>query len=119
MTRSREHEGNTPLEKRASFERLASMAGRLGRGIVRALIRGYQIGLSPYLPQRCRFYPTCSRYALEAIERHGAIRGGNLAIRRVCKCHPFHPGGVDLVPPCRAGEDDEHDAHRRAENLPC
>lgn len=63
------------------------------------LLRGYQILLSPMLGQRCRFYPTCSNYAIEAIRVHGAGRGGLLAARRLCRCHPFHPGGVDPVPP--------------------
>ncbi len=118
MTWTGEHEKSASLERESSLVRALTMAAGLGRRLARALIRGYQLGLSPYLPQRCRFYPTCSRYALEAIERFGAIRGGYLAIRRICKCHPFHPGGVDLVPPCCAGEN-EHDARRRAENLPC
>lgn len=62
-------------------------------------IRLYQAMLSPYLGRRCRFYPTCSQYASEALEQHGFIRGAWLAIRRLGRCHPFHPGGVDLVPP--------------------
>ncbi|MES2324920.1 MAG: membrane protein insertion efficiency factor YidD [Pseudomonadota bacterium] len=63
------------------------------------ILRGYQIFLSPMLGQRCRFYPTCSNYAIEALRTHGAARGSFLAARRVCKCHPWHHGGVDLVPP--------------------
>ena len=62
------------------------------------LLRGYQILLSPMLGQRCRFYPTCSNYAIEALHVHGAARGSWLAARRLCRCHPFHAGGVDLVP---------------------
>jgi uncharacterized protein len=61
-------------------------------------IRFYSRAISPALPPRCRFYPTCSAYAAEAIERHGAARGGWLAVRRIAKCAPWHPGGVDLVP---------------------
>lgn len=68
------------------------------RAILIALIRGYQLLLSPLLGNHCRFYPSCSQYAREAIERHGALRGGWLAIRRVLRCHPWHPGGVDPVP---------------------
>jgi uncharacterized protein len=64
-----------------------------------ACIRGYQLVLSPWLGPRCRFYPSCSAYAMEAIRRHGAWRGTVLGIRRLLKCHPLHPGGVDLVPP--------------------
>ncbi|WP_017726961.1 membrane protein insertion efficiency factor YidD [Halalkalibacterium ligniniphilum] len=62
------------------------------------LIRFYQRFISPIKPPTCRFYPTCSHYGLEAIQRFGAIRGGWLTIKRIGKCHPFHPGGVDLVP---------------------
>ena len=63
-----------------------------------AAIRFYSRAISPALPPRCRFYPTCSAYAAEAIERHGAARGGWLTLRRIVKCAPWHPGGVDLVP---------------------
>jgi putative membrane protein insertion efficiency factor len=63
-----------------------------------AVVRFYKRAISPALPPRCRFYPTCSAYALEAIERHGAARGTWLALRRLVKCAPWHPGGVDLVP---------------------
>jgi hypothetical protein len=62
------------------------------------LIRGYQKFISPGLPPACRFYPSCSQYAIEAIARHGALRGSWLAARRLARCHPFHPGGVDPVP---------------------
>jgi len=67
------------------------------------LLRAYQLLLSPMLGQRCRFYPSCSHYAIEAIQTHGAARGGWLTLRRLGKCHPWHAGGVDPVPP-RAGE---------------
>jgi putative membrane protein insertion efficiency factor len=63
-----------------------------------AVVRFYQRAISPAFPPRCRFYPTCSAYAVEAIERHGAARGSWLALRRLVKCAPWHPGGVDLVP---------------------
>ena len=62
------------------------------------LIAFYSQAISPALPPRCRFYPTCSAYAAEAITRHGAARGSWLALRRLVKCAPWHPGGVDLVP---------------------
>jgi putative membrane protein insertion efficiency factor len=60
-------------------------------------IRAWRL-VSRYLPPRCRFYPSCSAYALEALEKHGAARGSWLAVRRVSKCHPWHEGGVDHVP---------------------
>ncbi|MCS6787479.1 MAG: membrane protein insertion efficiency factor YidD [Thiobacillaceae bacterium] len=61
-------------------------------------IRAYQYLLSPWLGNQCRFTPTCSEYAREAIARHGALRGTWLALRRVARCHPWHPGGHDPVP---------------------
>ncbi|WP_066057587.1 membrane protein insertion efficiency factor YidD [Robertmurraya korlensis] len=63
-----------------------------------AFIRFYQVALSPLKPPSCRFYPTCSHYGLEAIEKFGPIKGGYLTIKRLLKCHPFHPGGFDYVP---------------------
>jgi uncharacterized protein len=67
------------------------------RTISIGLIRFYQYFISPLLPPRCRFYPSCSQYALEAIECHGLPRGLYLALRRLLRCHPFHPGGFDPV----------------------
>ena len=66
--------------------------------IVLYVIRGYQILLSPFLPDSCRFIPSCSHYAYQAILRHGIIKGGGLSLKRLIKCHPFHPGGFDPVP---------------------
>jgi uncharacterized protein len=63
-----------------------------------SIIRFYQVVISPLKPPTCRFYPTCSQYGFEAVLRFGAIKGGWLTIKRILKCHPFHPGGVDLVP---------------------
>jgi len=63
-----------------------------------ALIRAYQLVLSPMRPPTCRFYPSCSAYALTALERFGLIRGSWLAARRLLRCHPWNPGGVDHVP---------------------
>lgn len=65
---------------------------------LRLAVRGYRWGISPMLPRTCRFHPSCSQYAEEALERHGAWRGGLLAVRRVCRCGPWHPGGFDPVP---------------------
>lgn len=62
------------------------------------LLRGYKLGISPFLGQNCRFYPSCSDYAAQAIDLHGPARGSLLAARRLCKCHPWHPGGLDPVP---------------------
>jgi putative membrane protein insertion efficiency factor len=63
-----------------------------------ALLRTYQYAISPFLGRRCRYYPSCSEYAVEAVEKHGAIKGGWLGVKRVCRCHPWHPGGYDPVP---------------------
>jgi putative membrane protein insertion efficiency factor len=63
-----------------------------------ALVRGYQYLLSPWWGTQCRFSPTCSRYAIEALERHGAWKGSALAVRRILRCHPWHAGGFDPVP---------------------
>ena len=68
------------------------------RFLLMKLIRLYQLCISPFLGQCCRFYPTCSEYALEAVEKHGFWRGSYLAAKRVVKCHPWHKGGVDNVP---------------------
>ena len=66
--------------------------------LITALIRVYQYTLSPLLGPSCRFYPSCSEYAHQAITRHGPLRGLLLAVKRILRCHPFHPGGVDPVP---------------------
>lgn len=62
------------------------------------LLRFYKRNISPTLPPSCRFTPTCSEYAYQAVEKYGAVRGSYLATRRILKCHPFHPGGYDPVP---------------------
>lgn len=62
-----------------------------------ALLRFYRYAISPMLGRNCRFHPTCSEYAIEAVQRHGALRGGWLAAKRVGRCHPFNPGGYDPV----------------------
>lgn len=68
------------------------------RYIIIGLIKFYQKAISPYTLPSCRFLPTCSAYSLEAVKRFGAFKGSYLAIKRILKCHPLHPGGVDLVP---------------------
>ncbi len=62
------------------------------------LLRAYRLMVSPWLGSCCRFYPSCSQYATEAIEKHGVVRGAWLAARRLLRCHPFHEGGLDPVP---------------------
>lgn len=63
-----------------------------------ALVKVYQYAISPMLGNRCRFDPSCSRYAVDALQRHGAFKGSWLAVRRIGRCHPWHPGGYDPVP---------------------
>jgi putative membrane protein insertion efficiency factor len=70
------------------------------RFVLKFLIRGYQLAISPLLGPRCRFYPSCSHYAIEAIETHGSLRGVWLTIKRISRCHPWHEGGFDPVPAC-------------------
>ena len=73
--------GRTPVSRALSF-----------------LVLGYRYSVSPMLGMQCRFHPSCSAYSLEALERHGALRGGWLSLRRLARCHPWHPGGHDPVP---------------------
>ena len=68
------------------------------RFVLKTLIRVYQVALSPLLGPNCRYYPTCSQYAVEAIEAHGSLRGTWLTIKRISRCHPWHEGGFDPVP---------------------
>jgi uncharacterized protein len=71
---------------------------RVGDTAGLAMIRFYQRWISPYIPPSCRFFPSCSEYAAQAVTRYGVFRGGWLAVRRLLRCHPFHPGGYDPVP---------------------
>lgn len=68
------------------------------RHLAMFVLRCYQVVVSPLLGNNCRFYPSCSAYAVEAIEQHGVLQGGLLAGKRLCKCHPWHEGGLDPVP---------------------
>ena len=77
----------------------ASALAKLAATAAIAVVRFYRYALSPLLPRSCRFHPSCSAYALEAIRRHGPWRGGWLAVRRIGRCHPWHDGGYDPVPP--------------------
>ena len=81
----------------------------LGARLVASPIVAYRRWVSPALPARCRFYPSCSTYALEALAVHGAIRGMGYATWRLLRCHPFHPGGFDPVPPPRKRRDADAD----------
>jgi len=75
---------------------------RLPSLLLIGLVRGYQLVVSPLLGQTCRFYPSCSAYAVGALREHGALRGTWLTVRRLARCHPWNPGGVDPVPPRRS-----------------
>jgi uncharacterized protein len=83
--------------------RSAQGPGAVARLLI-ALVNGYRRTVGALLMPRCRFAPSCSAYALEALADHGALRGSWLAVRRIGRCHPFHPGGYDPVPPRRAGQ---------------
>ena len=76
-----------------------SLCAVLTRELVVLPVRLYQYCISPLLPAACRFYPSCSHYVLQAIVRHGVLRGGWLGLRRLASCHPWSPGGYDPVPP--------------------
>jgi uncharacterized protein len=79
--------------------------------LLKALIRLYQLTLSPVLGAHCRFHPTCSTYFMQALDEHGFWRGCGLGLRRILRCHPWHPGGYDPVPPRRTkdGEETSHE----------
>ena len=92
----------------------AAEGPRVGRGVAAlatvrrlpallliGLVRVYQTFISPLTPPSCRYYPSCSSYAVVALQRHGLLRGGWLAVRRLARCHPWTPGGIDDVPPAR------------------
>ncbi|PZG22913.1 membrane protein insertion efficiency factor YidD [Micromonospora craterilacus] len=81
-----------------SGERTPPRPATPGARMLTLPIIAYRRWISPALPARCRFYPSCSAYALEAVARHGALRGTGLAVRRLSRCHPFNPGGYDPVP---------------------
>ena len=68
------------------------------KAVLILMVRAYQVGLGPLLPASCRYYPSCSAYMIEALERHGAFRGAVMGIKRILRCHPFHVGGYDPVP---------------------
>lgn len=86
------------------------------RRVLIALVKAYRLLLSPFLGRHCRFEPTCSCYAIEALERHGAWRGSWLTVKRLLRCHPFSPGGYDPVPESKDkpnhGQPTPHSDHR-------
>ncbi|QEL11102.1 membrane protein insertion efficiency factor YidD [Kushneria phosphatilytica] len=87
---------------------LRRCAGLIRRGVILLLVgvvRLYQYGISPLMGPRCRFWPSCSQYTVEALQAHGVCRGSWLALRRISRCHPWHEGGVDPVPPPRDRRD--------------
>jgi len=75
--------------------RFMTALGRLPALALLALVRCYQLSISPLLGPHCRFHPSCSEYFLHSVRKHGAVRGGLRGIARICRCHPFHPGGYD------------------------
>jgi hypothetical protein len=83
---------------RTGWRRVAHVVLRLPALAVIGLLRLWQLVVSPVYGQTCRFYPSCTSYALGAVETHGLLRGGWLTLRRLARCHPWNPGGVDLVP---------------------
>ena len=88
-----------PKRRPVSLLARRGLAALVMQTVLIALLRFYKVAVSPLLGNRCRFYPSCSDYAREAIQYHGAARGTYLAARRLCRCHPFSAGGIDLVPP--------------------
>ena len=68
------------------------------RTILKKVVRGYQVLISPWFPAKCRFYPSCSEYTIEALDKHGSAKGSWLSAKRILKCHPFSDGGFDPVP---------------------
>lgn len=87
------------MAKTDALSGIKSLSGRVLRGVLIGVVRFYQYVISPVIGPRCRFWPTCSHYAIDAIRFHGAWKGSLMALKRLGRCHPFHPGGVDPVPP--------------------
>lgn len=84
------------------------MFNRLVARLLILLVRLYQIAISPFLGNNCRFYPSCSSYMIEAIQVHGVLKGLYLGTRRILRCHPYSDGGLDPVPPCGCRHGSEH-----------
>lgn len=79
------------------MQKILMWPSRLMKNLLILLIRFYQLAISPYLGANCRYYPTCSAYAIQAVEKYGALKGGWLAVKRISRCHPLHKGGYDPV----------------------
>jgi len=102
------------MSRSATVAGIRAAADLMRRGLVALLVapvRLYQVAVSPLLGPRCRFYPSCSGYAVQALRRHGPLRGTALAAWRVLRCHPWNPGGIDPVPPKRAARRPSVHAH--------
>ena len=82
------------------------LEAQLTKKLILGVIRAYRTAISPLLPASCRYYPSCSQYALTAVERFGAWRGSQMAVARILRCHPFHPGGYDPVPEVEGAKGD-------------
>ncbi len=82
------------------------------KALVKALIYGYRLLISPLFLPSCRYQPTCSQYALDAIDLYGVWQGGWMALKRILRCHPFHPGGYDPVPACSVDKNSEQHQDR-------
>ena len=98
MRQARAPETTSAAPSTATIARAARALRRVLVALISAPVHVYRYAISPLLPPSCRFYPSCSSYALEALQRHGPLAGGWLAIGRVCRCHPWNDGGLDPVP---------------------
>ena len=126
LCESRICQANDPVEKlpmsitpsTTNLRKLSAYLYKPFLFIAIACIRFYQLAISPLLGPRCRYYPSCSNYAVQALKSHGLIRGGALSIKRIARCHPGYPGGIDFPPENHhhCGEDQCGHKHQRATN---
>ena len=100
-----------PARPRSTPQRVGALVRRSPQLLLLGLLRIYQTVISPLTGPTCRYYPSCSQYAVVAVQRHGAVRGTWLAARRLARCHPWTPGGVDDVPPVRVPHTSAHYGH--------
>ncbi len=96
---SKDCDNRGSLQYNTGMKKLLSTLRRTTAKLLIGLVRIYQLIISPFLGNNCRFYPSCSAYTIEAMETHGVLKGLYLGIRRVLRCHPYHEGGLDPVPP--------------------